>query len=235
MERERKVERLLPKIKETVDSVYEYLTPHPDGIGMVAKEFGKTGGRICTSLVNRGIIKKTNLGRGEYKYRWVATMAPTTALYRSIAAELQAERRQEYEKKKSSSAKTKEAPAVADELIEREKPSGIYWHAIKQGERLPCRAYLWNLSYEKYHDCWEGRLVPNLENVSVGGDTWYLPADDLRALPREGVDELRVEQKAEGPVEQILEMWEKMKQMGVSIENNQLVLTEVKVTKTVLS
>lgn len=156
------MERLLPKIKETVDSVYEYLTPHPDGIGMVAKEFGKTGGRICTSLVNRKIIEKTNLGRGEYKYKWVATMAPTSTPYRSIAAELQAERRQEYEKKKSSSAKAKETPAVVNEIAE-DKPA------------------------EK------------------------------------------------GPVEQILEMWEKMKKMGVSIENNQLVLTEVKVTKTVLS
>lgn len=158
------MERLLPKIKETVDSVYEYLTPHPDGIGMVAKEFGKTGGRICTSLVNRGIIEKTNLGRGAYKYKWIATMAPTTTLYRSIAMEIQAERKSGYEnhKKKSSPAKIEEAPIVVNELVE-DKP------------------------VEK------------------------------------------------GPVEQILEMWEKMKKMGVSIENNQLVLTEVKVTKTVLS
>lgn len=79
---------------------------------------------------------------------------------------------------------------------QEQKPStGIYWHAIKRGEKLPCRAYIWNPDYEKYHDCWEGRLIPNLENISVGGDTWYLPADDVKNLPREGVDELQKEQK----------------------------------------
>lgn len=72
---------------------------------------------------------------------------------------------------------------------------GIYWHAIKKGERLPCRAYIWNPDYEKYPDCWEGRLIPNLENICVGADTWYLPAKDVRDLPREGVDELPREQK----------------------------------------
>ena len=80
--------------------------------------------------------------------------------------------------------------------IEKRKPiGGIYWHAIKKGEKLPCRAYIWNPDYEKYHDCWEGRLIPNLEKIHVGADTWYLPAKDVRDLPREGVDELPKEQK----------------------------------------
>ena len=77
-----------------------------------------------------------------------------------------------------------------------QKPSfGIYWHKIKKGEKLPCRAYVWNLDYEKHYDCFEGRLIANLENISVGSDTWYLPADDVRNIPREGVDELPMEQK----------------------------------------
>ena len=79
----------------------------------------------------------------------------------------------------------------------KEKPlTGIYWHAIKKGDTLPCRAYLWTANYEKYHDCFEGRLIPNMENVTVGADMWYLPVDDIRALPREGIDELPKEQKS---------------------------------------
>lgn len=79
---------------------------------------------------------------------------------------------------------------------QKEKPSpGIYWHAIKKGDTLPCRAYLWTTNYEKYHDCFEGRLIPNVENVTVGADMWYLPVDDVYNLPREGVDELPKEQK----------------------------------------
>ena len=83
--------------------------------------------------------------------------------------------------------------ASAERLLSmlEQKPSyGIYWHAIKKGERLPCRAYIWDHNFEKYYDFWEGRLIPNMENISIGRDTWYLPADDVRDLPREGVDEL---------------------------------------------
>lgn len=88
---------------------------------------------------------------------------------------------------------------IPSEKQKEQKPSfGIYWHKIKKGERLPCRAYVWNPDYEKHHDCFEGRLIANLENILVGGDTWYLPADDVRNLPREGVDELPREQKPAG-------------------------------------
>lgn len=79
---------------------------------------------------------------------------------------------------------------------QEQKPlTGIYWHAIKKGDTLPCRAYLWTTNYEKYHDCFEGRLIPNVENVTVGADMWYLPVDDIQTLPREGIDELPKEQK----------------------------------------
>ena len=33
MDKEKKMERMLPRIKQTVDAVYEYLIPHPDGCG----------------------------------------------------------------------------------------------------------------------------------------------------------------------------------------------------------
>ena len=39
MDKEKKMERMLPRIKQTVDAVYEYLIPHPDGCGMAAKDF----------------------------------------------------------------------------------------------------------------------------------------------------------------------------------------------------
>lgn len=152
MDKEKKTERMLPRIKQTVDAVYEYLIPHPDGCGMAAKDFGKTNSRIVTSLVNRKIIERMNLGHGEYKYKWVATMCPTTTLYRSIALEIQAESRKYYEthKKKVSAPKVEEAPAVVNELLE-EKPV------------------------------------------------------------------------AKSPLEEIQEMWERMKKLGATIENNQLV------------
>jgi hypothetical protein len=155
MDKEKKMERMLPRVKQTVDAVYEYLTPHPDGCGMAAKDFGKTNSRIVTSLVTRKIIEKTNLGRGEYKYKWAATMAPTSTLYRSIALEIQTEsqRYQEEYQRKKSSPKVEDCPspvAVVNELLE-EKP------------------------VEK------------------------------------------------SPLEEIQEMWERMKQLGATIENNQLV------------
>ena len=156
MNKEKKMERMLPRVKQTVDDVYAYLIPHPDGCGMAAKDFGKTNARIITSLVNRKIIEKTNLGRGEYKYKWIATMAPTPTLYRSITLEIQAKTQGYMEKYrgKQSSSKVEEQP-----------------------------------------------VVPMLEILEM----------------KEPIDEVR-------------EMWEKMKSMGVSIQNNQLVFTEIRTT-----
>ena len=82
-----------------------------------------------------------------------------------------------------------------------QKPStGIYWHAIKKGDKIPCRAYLYKVAYETENNFGgratiDGLLVPNIENVTCGCDTWYLPADDVKNLPREGLDELQKEQK----------------------------------------
>ena len=79
----------LPLVKKTVDTVYDYLIQHPDGITMSTAEYGKRGQRVCTKLVSRGIIEKQILGRAKgCRYKWVASMAPTKVLYGSIAQEL---------------------------------------------------------------------------------------------------------------------------------------------------
>lgn len=165
MDKEKRTERMLPRVKKTVDSVYEYLIPHPDGCGMAAKDFGKTNSRIITSLVSRKIIEKTNLGKGEYKYRWAATMGPTPTLYRSIALEIQTESREYYETHKKKQKKEKESPAL-------DAPVDL------------------------------GLDIPALESVAEKRD----------------------------PLEEVQELWTRMRELGVTIENNQLVL----VTKTIL-
>lgn len=74
--------------------------------------------------------------------------------------------------------------------LESEKPMGGLeefpkWKKIKAGERLPCPAYVWTIAYDNYPDCFEGRLMPNIEGVKVGRDTWYLPVDVIHNLPKE--------------------------------------------------
>ena len=59
------------------------------------------------------------------------------------------------------------------------------WRRIKEGERLPCPAYVWTIVYDNYPGCFEGRLMPNVEGVRVGRDTWYLPVDVIHNLPKE--------------------------------------------------
>lgn len=108
---EEKTGTWLPIVKKTVDSVYEYLIQHPDGIGMSALEYGKRGARVCSKLVARNIISKKGLGRGNgWKYRWEATMAPTKVLYGSIAHELYDE---DKKYKGDHNARLKSASAVS--------------------------------------------------------------------------------------------------------------------------
>ena len=59
------------------------------------------------------------------------------------------------------------------------------WRRIKAGERLPCPAYVWTIAYDNYPDCFEGRLMPNIQGVKLGRDTWYLPVDVIHNLPKE--------------------------------------------------
>jgi len=176
MDKEKGMERALPRIKQTVDAVYEYLIPHPDGCGMSAKDYGKKGGRVISSLVNRKIIERTNLGHGEYKYKWVATMCPTTTLYRSIALEIQAESRKYYEthkKKKSTEAQ------VPTPKYDKKYPLSVVADLLGSTPQPP--------------------VVPIVNEL------------------------LEEKPVAKSPLEEIQEMWERMKQLGATIENNQLV------------
>jgi len=67
------------------------------------------------------------------------------------------------------------------------KPGGKLpmWKRIRKDEYLPCEAYLWNVVYEPNCKNFEGRLIPNSAGVQVGMDTWYLPAVDVKNLPKE--------------------------------------------------
>ena len=71
--------------------------------------------------------------------------------------------------------------------VSKVEPNGSSpkWRRIKAGQRLPCPAYLWSLDYDKMAECWQGRLIPNVEGVKVGTDTWYLPVDVIHNLPKE--------------------------------------------------
>ena len=59
------------------------------------------------------------------------------------------------------------------------------WKRIKKGEKLPCPAYIWSIAFDRYDDAFEGRLIPNMEGVTVGADTWYLPSKAIHDLPKE--------------------------------------------------
>ena len=109
--------RPLPKtVKETVDFAYEMLIPHKDGIVFTTKKLGVNEARSFSTLVKRGIISKTPCarkeGRGcEYKYKWLAPMAPTKVLYGSIVEEIRGIDRAKYTAGKKS--EKKEAPVAA--------------------------------------------------------------------------------------------------------------------------
>lgn len=72
---------------------------------------------------------------------------------------------------------------------QKEQKPPLYWHKIKTGDLLPCRAYIYQFAYEQKNN-FQGRvtisgyLVPN-EPVRMGCDTWYLPVEDIKNLPRE--------------------------------------------------
>ena len=74
---------------------------------------------------------------------------------------------------------------AADEWIAWLKKKPVMWKRIRKGETLPCSAYLWHIVYEPNCKYYEGRLIPNVEGVKVGMDTWYLPAEDVKNLPKE--------------------------------------------------
>lgn len=103
-------------VKETVDFVYEYLAPHPEGIVMNAKSLGGVQRSIVTVLVSRGILQKTYvaaIGRKgvDCSYKWVATMAPTKNLYNSITEDLRNIRRKRKGGQKKAEQPLEQEPA----------------------------------------------------------------------------------------------------------------------------
>lgn len=112
---------LAKTVKETIDFVYEFLAPHPEGIVMNAKSLGAVPRSIVTILVSRGILQKTYVkadGRigVECSYKWAATMSPTKTLYGSVTGELRDIR------KRRNEARKKSDHVVAQETVPQESP-----------------------------------------------------------------------------------------------------------------
>lgn len=110
-----KTKTLTATVKETIDFVYEYLSPHQNGIVMNAKSLGNVQRGVVTILVGRMIITKTAVpARGrrgvEWVYRWVATMPPTNVLYGSVTDEMRNRRREIKKRCKMSVKPTDKRP-----------------------------------------------------------------------------------------------------------------------------
>lgn len=101
-------------VAETIDFVYEYLRPFPDGCEFSAKDTGNQGREVVRTLLRRGIISMKKMHNGKARYAWVAEMAPTKVLYQSVAAEIRDSQREKNKKYSASkaSAKPSEEPAV---------------------------------------------------------------------------------------------------------------------------
>lgn len=67
----------------------------------------------------------------------------------------------------------------------KDECKSLRWRKIRMGERLPCVAYLWSVSFDKYAETFKGRLMPNIKGATVGADTWYLPVQVIHDLPKE--------------------------------------------------
>lgn len=113
-------------VKETVDFVYEYLAPHPEGIEMNARSLGLTQCRVVTIMLKRGIVAKKAIRatgrRGVvWIYKWVATMAPTKTLYGSIVDQLRDDGRRQHQNRKRGKAQKPEEP-VQEPQVSVEEP-----------------------------------------------------------------------------------------------------------------
>ena len=112
-------------VKETIDFMYEMLIQHPNGTEFNASTLGNTPSRIVSLLVERNIIERTTVfskdGR-KFRYKWVATMAPTKVLYGSIAQQL---RDWQEARNKSYNAKKKDKqvePAKEEPILTTDEP-----------------------------------------------------------------------------------------------------------------
>ena len=81
---------------------------------------------------------------------------------------------------------TYESAETQKELEEED----LKWRRIRTGERIPCNAYLYNLAYERKNNFGgkitiDGYLLPNIKGLKCGCDTWYLPVEAIKNLPKE--------------------------------------------------
>lgn len=129
MEQERKratnYTPLTKTVKETIDFVYDYLSPFKDGCEFSAKDTGNQGRVVVRTLLRRGIISMKKMHNGKAHYTWVADMAPTKVLYQSIAAEIRDAQRETQKKYHASKAVAKtneqtEEKAEATATVETE-------------------------------------------------------------------------------------------------------------------
>ena len=197
-----KKQRLEVTVKDTVDFMYEMLIQHPEGIEFNASSLGNTPTQVVSLLAKRNIIERTPLfskyGR-KFRYKWVATMAPTKVLYGSIAQELRALQsaynKVYHEKRQKQSCPVEEhKPEVKPDV----KP--IPEEDVKALEEL-------KKTLEEPAIIHEGPLTPigfrvNAPKVSLTTET--------PKLEIYGIDEL----------------WAEIKRRGCFIEDNKLVLVK---------
>jgi len=82
---------------------------------------------------------------------------------------------------------------LKNRIVKKEQKSKLYWHKIKAYEKLPCKAYIYRQAFEQENNFFgkatiPGFMAPNIP-CRIGCDTWYLPVDDIKNLPKEGEDE----------------------------------------------
>lgn len=121
----RKHKALAKTVKDTIDFVYEYLRPFPDGCEFSAKDTGNQGRLVVRTLLRRGIISMKKMPGGKVHYTWVAEMAPTKVLYQSIAAEMrdtQREKNKKYQATKAASRSAEPVEEKAAEPVQTEAP-----------------------------------------------------------------------------------------------------------------
>lgn len=114
----RKHKALAKTVKETIDFVYEYLRPFPDGCEFSARDTGNQGRYVVRTLVRRGIVSMKKLPGGKTHYTWVAEMAPTKVLYQSVAAEIRDYQREKNKKYQATKAASRSAELVEEKAVE---------------------------------------------------------------------------------------------------------------------
>lgn len=113
---------LAKTVKETVDYVFNYLYPFPDGVVFTSKGLGYNEKRVCKILCERGIITREQVmgvSGKQLRYKWAADMAPTSILYGSIADEI---RDMDAKRTQKQNKKRKEKRALGKEAVVEKLP-----------------------------------------------------------------------------------------------------------------